>query len=70
MGRRKDTRMTIERMVSSIESSFSMESLMFDDECRKRVKAVLTDKVTVPEAIAELNKKYRVSASRNERSRV
>jgi hypothetical protein len=70
MGRRKDTRMTIERKVSSIESSFSMESLRFDDECRKRVKAVLTDKVTVSDAITELNKKYRVSASRRERSRV
>jgi predicted RNase H-like nuclease (RuvC/YqgF family) len=70
MGRRKDIRMTIERKVSSIESSFSMESLMFDDECRNRVKEVLTDKVTVSDAIAELNKKYRVSAHRRERSGV
>jgi hypothetical protein len=70
MGRRKDTCMTIERKVSSIESSFSMESLKFDDECRQRVEAVLTDKVTVSDAIAELNKKYRVSESRRERSRV
>jgi hypothetical protein len=62
--------MTIERKVSSIESSFSMENLKFDDECRKRVKAVLTDKVTVSDAIAELNKKYCVSATRRERSRV
>jgi predicted RNase H-like nuclease (RuvC/YqgF family) len=70
MGRRKDIRMTIERKVSSIESSFSMESLMFDDECRNRVKEVLTDKVTVSDAIAELNKKYRVSAHQYERSGV
>jgi hypothetical protein len=62
--------MTIERKVSSIESSFSMESLKFDDECRKRVKEVLTDKTTVSDAIADLNMKYRVSASRRERSRV
>jgi hypothetical protein len=62
--------MTIERKVSSIESSFSMESLKFDDECRQRVRAVLTDKVAVSDAIVELNKKYRVSANRHERSGV
>jgi predicted RNase H-like nuclease (RuvC/YqgF family) len=53
--------MTIERKVSSIESSFSMENLKFDDECRKRVKAVLTGETTVTDAIKELDKKYRVS---------
>jgi hypothetical protein len=47
-----------------------MESLNFDDECKKRVQAVLTDKVTVSDAITELNKKYRVSAHSRERSRV
>ena len=63
-------RMTIERKVSSIESSFSMENLNFDEECRNRVKAVLSDKVAVADVIAELNKKYRVSADRRERSRI
>lgn len=62
--------MTIERKVSSMESSFDMESLRFDDECRKRVREVLADKLTVSDAIAELNKKYGVSAIRCERSRV
>lgn len=62
--------MTTERKVSSIESSFAMESFKFDDECRSRVKKVLEDKLTVADAIAELNKKYRVSSNRCERSRV
>ena len=62
--------MTIERKESSIESSFRMENLKFDDECRKRVKGILTDRVTVSDVIAELNKKYCVSAVRSERSRV
>ena len=70
MGRRKDTGMTIERKVSSIESSFKMENMQFDKECRVRVKGILSDKVTVAEAIAELNKKYGVSTVTNERSRV
>jgi predicted RNase H-like nuclease (RuvC/YqgF family) len=65
MGKRKDIRMTMERKVSSIEASFSMESLKFDDECRKRVKEVLADEVTVSDAIEELDKKYRVSTHEN-----
>ena len=36
--RGKDTRMTVDRRVSSIESSFKMESMPFDAECRQRVK--------------------------------
>ena len=70
MGRRKDTGMTIERKVSSIESSFKMENMQFDKECRVRVKGILSDKVTVAEAIAELNKKYGVSTVTHERARV
>lgn len=62
--------MTIDRKVSSIESSFGMESMPFDTECRKRVRDVLAKKVSVDDAIAELNRKYRVSVQQNERSRV
>lgn len=63
-----DTRMTIDRKVSSIESGFEMESMPFDTECRKRVKDVLVEKVSVADAVAELNRKYRVSAQKNEKT--
>ena len=53
--------MTIDRRVSSIESSFKMESRPFDAECRQRVRDVLVKKVSAADAITELNKKYRVS---------
>ena len=36
--------MTVDRRVSSIESSFKMESMPFDAECRQRVRNVLTKK--------------------------
>ena len=62
--------MTIDRKVSSIESSFGMESMPFDTECRKRVRDVLAKKVSVEDAIAELNRKHRVSVQKNETSRV
>ena len=52
-----DTRMTIDRKVSSIESGFEMESMPFDTECRKTVRDVLVKKVSVADAIAELNEK-------------
>ena len=52
--------MTVDRKVSSIESSFQMENMLFDEECRKRVKDVLTKNMPVVDAIAELNKKYSV----------
>ena len=57
---KKDIRMTVDRKVSSIESSFQMENMLFDEECRKRVKDVLTKNMPVVDAIAELNKKYSV----------
>ena len=53
--------MTVDRKVSSIEASFKMENMQFDTECRQRVKNVLTKKVSVADAIAELNNKYGVS---------
>jgi len=62
--------MKAERKVSSIESSFKMENMKFDSECRQRVMNVLTDKVSATDAIAELNKKYGVSSKRREGSRV
>lgn len=62
--------MEIERKVSSIESSFKMESMRFDNACRRRVRDILADKVTVSDAIAELNKKYKVSRAKSERPRV
>ena len=68
--RRKDTRMTVDRRVSSIESSFKMEGMPFDAECRQRVKNVLAKKVSAADAISELNKKYRVSKKQVEGSRV
>lgn len=68
--KRKNTSMTVDRKVSSIEASFKMESMPFDAECRRRVKDVLVKKVSAADAIAELNRKYRVSVQTNERSRV
>lgn len=53
--------MTVDRRVSSIESSFKMEGMPFDAECRQRVRNVLVKKVSAADAIIELNKKYRVS---------
>ncbi len=53
--------MTVDRKVSSIEASFKMESMPFDTECRRRVKDVLDKKVSPADAIADLNRKYRVS---------
>ena len=62
--------MRVEREVSSIESSFKMENMQFDAECRQRVKNILAKKVSVADAIMELNKKYSVSPKSRERSRV
>ncbi len=62
--------MTVERKLSSIESSFNMENMSFDSACRRRVKGILEDAIKVPDAIAELNKKYKVSSVKYERSRV
>ena len=58
--------MIIDRKVSSIESSFQMDSMLFDEECRRRVKGVLTKNISVTDAIAELNKKYSVLAQKME----
>lgn len=69
-GRRKDTRMTVDRRVSSIESSFKMESMPFDAECRQRVRDVLAKKVSAADAITELDKKYKVSKKQVEGSRL
>ena len=52
--------MKTERQLSSIESSFAMEDLQFDDECRNRVKSVLNGTLSVKDAIAELDEKYNV----------
>lgn len=62
--------MTVDRKVSSIESSFQMEGMLFNEECRKRVKDVITKNITVVDAIAELDRKYIVSTQKNEGSRV
>ena len=50
--------MTDDRKLSSIEANFKMENMLFDAECRLRVKKVLTNRMTVTDAIIELNKKY------------
>lgn len=60
----------IDRKVSSIESSFQMEDMLFDEECRKRVKDVLEKNMSVADAIAELNRKYSVLVQKNGGSRV
>ena len=60
LGKDMDTSMTIERRINSIESSFKMENMKFDAECRTRVRNVLTKKISASDAIAELNKKYRM----------
>lgn len=62
--------MTVDRKVSSIESSFQMEGMLFNEECRKRVKDVITKNTSVVDAIEELNRKYIVSTQKNEGSRV
>lgn len=61
--------MIIDRKVSSIESSFRIEDTLFDEECRRRVKGVLTKNISVADAIAELNRKYSV-LTKNGGSRV
>lgn len=62
--------MIIDKKVSSIESSFKMENMKFDKECRTRVKGILSGKIVIADAIAELNKKYCVSTVKHERPRV
>lgn len=52
--------------VSSIESSFQMDSMLFDGECRRRVKGVLAKNISAADAIAELNRKYRISTQKME----
>jgi predicted RNase H-like nuclease (RuvC/YqgF family) len=61
--------MTLERTVSSIESSFLMEDLAFDVECRKRVRGILSNELSISDAINELNVKYKVASDYDERSR-
>lgn len=56
--------MTVDRKVSSIESSFQMEGMLFNEECRKRVKDVITKNTSVVDAIEELNRKYIVSTQK------
>lgn len=58
--------MIIDRKVSSIESSFRMENILFNGECRRRVEAVLAKNISAADAVAELNKKYSVLAQKME----
>ena len=51
--------MTPEIKLTNIESSFAMEDLPFDEECRDRIKKILKGTLSVQEAIVELNKKYK-----------
>lgn len=62
----KDTYMTVDRQVSSIESSFRMENILFNGECRRRVEDVLCKNISAADAIAELNRKYRISTQKME----
>lgn len=60
----KDTYMTVDRQISSIESGFRIEGMPFNEECRRRVKDVLSKNMPAADAIAELNKKYSVLAKK------
>ena len=51
--------MAPERKLTNIESSLAMEDLPFDEECRDRIKKILEGTLSIQEAIAELNKKYK-----------
>ena len=62
----KDTYMTVDRQASSIEAGFRIEGMPFNEECRKRVKDVLEKNISVADAIAELNKRYRISTQKME----
>ena len=54
--------MTIERKVRCIESSLKMEGMELDREGIERVKGILTDEISVSDAIIKLNEKYDISA--------
>ena len=58
--------MIIDRKVSSIESSFQMDSMLFDEECRRRVKDVLSKNTSAVDVVEELNRKYNVLAQKME----
>ena len=51
--------MNTKREYNNIQSSFAMENLIFDDECAKRVKSVLSGELSVQDAIVELDEKYK-----------
>ena len=51
--------MNTKREYNNIQSSFTMEDLVFDDEIAKRVKSVLSGELSVQDAIAELDEKYK-----------
>ena len=51
--------MNTKREYNNIQSSFTIEDLIFDDECVKRVKSVLSGELSVQDAIAELDEKYK-----------
>jgi hypothetical protein len=46
-----------------------MEDLAFDVECRKRVRGILSNELSISDAINELNIKYKVASDYDERSR-
>lgn len=62
--------MIIDRKVSSIESSFRIEGMPFNEECRRRVENVLAKNISAVDAIAELDRKYSVLVQKNGGSRV
>ena len=51
--------MNTKREYKNIQSSFAMEDLIFNNECAQRVKSVLSGELSVQDAIAELDKKYK-----------
>lgn len=64
--RRKDMAfMTLERRLSNIEANFRMENMPFDDECRERIKAILSGELDSKKALSEIIKQYSVSGNVN-----
>ena len=43
-----------------------MDSMLFDEECRRRVKDVLSKNTSAVDAVEELNRKYSVLAQKME----
>jgi len=50
--------MTIERQIESIRASFEMAGFVVSEEDERRVREILEGKISIGDAIAELDEKY------------